>query len=138
MSRKSVFLDRVSECGTVGCAVGWAALDPQFNEEGLRLLPAIGDIGFSPALYDEEEKCVAQGWEAVAKFFELRLDETYFLFCAGEYNMGHRIARPADVIERIDLFVTRFKRHLETGAPRERVLAPHWYRWTNVDREADE
>ena len=56
-------------CGTQGCALGWAACDPKFNEQGLDL------TNWQVPLYDE-----SLGIEAGSEFFEITLEESEFLF----------------------------------------------------------
>jgi hypothetical protein len=82
-------------CGTVCCAAGWAALDPQFNEQGL-VMP-----GTRPLLILEDE--TLDGFDALQVFFELTSEQVLYVFCAYSYAPPHEQhnVKPADVIARI-------------------------------------
>ena len=87
--RKEKFLEtkdikEVIECGTVACAMGWAALYEPFSNLGFRfkiirhLDPCRGHIAFATLVYKDSES-----WGAVTDFFGLTLEESFYLF---DYN----------------------------------------------------
>jgi len=99
------------ECGTVSCAVGWAAEDAWFQSQGLsdRWNPTYAGCS---------------GWEAVSKFFDLppsadafQYPEAHFLFCEDSYVT--RPVHPSEVAIRIRLFVE----HHDEKVVRELELA---------------
>jgi hypothetical protein len=65
-------------CGTTACAVGWAAVDKNFNAEGFYLFNTI------PHLRTEHE--TLKSWDAVKVFFELTSTQVYHLFSDEEYS----------------------------------------------------
>lgn len=80
------------DCGTTACAVGWAARDPGFQAEGLRLVGR--ELGLVPK-YDDETGI----WAAEA-FFGLGWDVTCNLFLSSRYWDGTD-TRPGQVAARI-------------------------------------
>ena len=87
------------KCGTSACAVGWAAADPQFNEEGFKLdkqsKGPLASFIFMP-WYEG-----LGGWSAVEKFFGIDFDQAQNLFSDEAYGS----ATKAHVIQRIEEFV---------------------------------
>ncbi len=79
------------QCGTTACAVGWAALDPVFNKQGLRLTE--GPYGNPRPEYENDVN-----WPAVVGFFDLGYEDTIELFADYSYPEG---ATAQDVIARI-------------------------------------
>lgn len=85
------------DCGTVGCAVGWATEDAWFQAQGLsgKYLPTCdGRVG----------------WKAVSEFFDTEPSDTYFpsseaSFLFSEDSYVTRPAHPKEVAIRIRLFV---------------------------------
>lgn len=60
-------------CGTTGCAVGLAMLQPAFNEEGFRY------NGNDPKYRNHRDE-LWTGWRAVNNYFGLTLDQSLDLF----------------------------------------------------------
>jgi len=113
-------------CGTIACAVGWAAQIPAFNAEGLTLhgwCPMFTDKSLSPDDYGH----ATDSWGAVTKFFGLSLEQAHGLFdgkfmydgCQGS-KVYHDIrgkafeepimTRPCDrdiVVERLTRFINQ-------------------------------
>lgn len=78
-------------CNTVGCAIGWCAVDPWFNEHGLSLMQKniyAGHYGhtkdYYPIYCDQVEH-----WYAVQQFFDIDLDTADYLFHAALYPEGY-------------------------------------------------
>lgn len=65
------------ECGFAGCALGWACIDPIFNNMGLYFNQ------ITPALKNNEY--VFYGYDAAKEFFELNYKETEFIFDPDQY-----------------------------------------------------
>ena len=86
------------ECGTIGCAIGWAAADPWFKRRGLKLRRSI-ELGYEKNWYPVCSELVKG--EAVSKFFNLTISERHNLFYPGGYTRDNR----RDVIRRIEKFV---------------------------------
>lgn len=91
-------MDQFTKCGTTACALGWASLDPEFNEQGLRALKIQG--GFMYPTYNG-----LLGIHAAQEFFHLDRDQAYYLFMPSgyEYNEGFSEGpiKPREVIEHI-------------------------------------
>ena len=76
------------DCGTAGCAVGWAAQDPWFNARGLYI------EGRTPELVGyEDAEMIRHGyvdfigsWEKVKIFFRLNEEDINTLFSSHEGN----------------------------------------------------
>lgn len=81
------------DCGTVACAVGWAASDPEFQAEGLRL---VGDEDDSIPQF-----CGWTGFEAAALFFECGMHNAEGVFSPGGYEKPYEEITPADVAARV-------------------------------------
>ena len=60
-----------------GCAVAWAATDPWFRAQGLRLQEADSIAGCRPEYRERTD------WAAVASFFEITQPEAQMLFGGG-------------------------------------------------------
>lgn len=84
---------KAGECGTVACAVGYAACDPWFNAQGLSL------VGGEPAITGVEE-----GWDSVELFFDLGEGDARYLFCSSRYGTGPDTS-PSQVAARIREFI---------------------------------
>lgn len=100
---------KVVTCDTTACALGWAALDPQFNREGL--VPLICDGDLIPHFIDTG----GQGAHAAAKFFDITDTDALRLF-GGEYRRALDEYRPTtadDVADAIEYLI-------EHGTP------PNW------------
>lgn len=84
VNRNQVLEDKLSVhlCGTTACAIGFAGLDPRFNELGFRLSPS--GHTFKP-VYCTADLHVT-GWSAVDKFFDLNPRESSYLFSLMEYS----------------------------------------------------
>lgn len=80
---------RLIDCGTVCCAVGWACSHPPFIEQGLHW-----DSLDYPAYQD------SNAWDAVEAFFEIPIEVAEYLFLEGTYRICNIM--PQDVIDRIN------------------------------------
>lgn len=103
-----------NDCGTTSCALGWAALDRTFRQQGLKLLN-------NPRHSKEEEvktpRAVAKlagrysslmpvyadcaGYAAASAFFGLNYADTRYLFDPSEYP-DHHLHNPLAVVARIE------------------------------------
>ncbi|RQR63872.1 hypothetical protein [Burkholderia sp. Bp8998] len=91
---------RIVECGTTACAVGWACTTPEFQAQGLSY--KWDEVCYSSALsptFDGKES-----WEAVCAFFEIDRPTADYLFSHHEYEVG-RATPPSDVVERIEAVI---------------------------------
>lgn len=72
---------RLDDCGTVGCACGWATTLPEFAALGLRLGPSI-DPPRMPAFPNEATILFdgRRGFYAIGAFFDLSWGEARLLF----------------------------------------------------------
>lgn len=130
------------ECGTTCCAVGFAALDPRFQEEGLRLHNRVKRL-FRPGLpqwvnsiddlTDRRLHRVTQAgityrgfrnWMAVERFFDLSERDCRHLFSPRAYHAEEQRA-PDAVAERIRAFVAKRTVVPALEPEVERVLADH-------------
>ena len=86
-------------CGTVGCAVGWAASDPWFTRRGLKMVycpdAVSGSREYEPHYKNEESD------DAVRTFFDLDSYEIQELF----YKTSYASPTKRNVIRRIKAFV---------------------------------
>lgn len=103
-------------CGTVGCAVGWAASDPWFRRRGFvlkmrRKLPANvartfgvaeGAASYFPTFKWRTEE------SAIATFFGLGQNESHHLF----YNSAYARGSKSDVIRRLESFIKKKRKEL--------------------------
>jgi hypothetical protein len=79
------------DCGTAGCAIGWALTEPWFNEEGLNL-----DGDSTAPVYGGLD-----GWNAVQAFFGLHSGDAQGLF-----NQAWNVTeKPTEVANLIREFV---------------------------------
>ncbi len=79
-----------------GCAVAWAATDPWFRAQGLRLEDAESLIGCRPEFAQRTD------WAAVASFFEITPQDAQMLF-GGTCGLT---PEPAAMAQRIRAFLT--------------------------------
>jgi hypothetical protein len=93
--RERVRIER-HQCGTAGCAIGWAAVDPWFVEHGFHLQLRASDQYVRPVFGNHEN------WGAVAKFFGLSKKEAHLLFDEPSY-IGK--VTPTEVAIRIKAFI---------------------------------
>jgi hypothetical protein len=90
-----------SPCGTVACAMGWAATIPEFAEAGLKL-----DREYSYPEFD-----YYAGFGAAAAFFEISYDDAVELFSSSGYfyysyrGMGGTQIKPSHVAQNIRDYV---------------------------------
>ncbi len=100
---KKFDLNHWSICGTVACAVGWAASDVWFRRRGLGLEKIWGlfegKTQYQPAFKGLDD------WEAVEAFFGLGEREAEHLFSAFTYKRGSK----SDVIRRLNAFIRKQK-----------------------------
>jgi hypothetical protein len=92
-------------CGTAACAVGWAAKDPVFNEQGFvlkgrRSIAPVFVLDATPGAYNPDN------WDAVQLFFEIEFEDAWCLFGTNAYPADAEPA-PADVIKRIRELLAR-------------------------------
>lgn len=107
------------ECGYSACAIGWACIDKEFNEEGLTY--NISDEGITPATLDSDGEFYLYGWPAIRKFFDLPEEISLHLFADWEYNEedyivdndGYDVVDINAVIERIEKIIYEYSGHLE-------------------------
>ena len=74
------------DCGTTGCAVGWACTIPEFKEAGLSYVNSTINYGS------------LKSFQAVAEFFGVSYTEAVYLFSQVSYKVN---ASPYDVAERL-------------------------------------
>lgn len=92
---------QVVTCDTTACALGWAALDPQFNREGL--VPLIHNGELIPHFKDTG----GEGVHAAAKFFDITVADALRLF-GGEYRRAIDECRPTtadDVVDAVEYLI---------------------------------
>lgn len=92
----------LGECGTSGCAVGWACTHKPFNDEGLSYENFHSDGEFIPVYNDD------LGWDAVCSFFGISYSLSKLLFDQLNYPCdedGQSIAKPNDVAERLQFIL---------------------------------
>lgn len=78
------------DCGTSGCAIGWACAMPEFKAQGLTW----GLWGPTVPNYD--------GWDAVMDFFDLKRADATYLFESESYDYDvDEDTKPSDVAARI-------------------------------------
>ena len=87
-----------NDCGTVTCAMGWAAQDPTFQAEGLS---SYAPKYFEP-VFDNKD-----GIEAAAAFFGLHCSEAGNLFFPEEYPGPEHAITPSDVAKRVRRLLER-------------------------------
>jgi hypothetical protein len=82
--------DQLIQCGTTCCALGWACLDPHFQEEGL-YIRTDADV---PTFEDEV------GCKAAATFFDISFDQATRVFIPESYEPFFEelnLKRPEDI-----------------------------------------
>ena len=94
---KKFSLESWYRCGTIGCAIGWAAADPWFTRRGLKLI--------SHSFFIPNEKVPfykgVRDISAVEKFFGLAQHNVTWIFYGEGYKQGSR----RNVIRRIEKFI---------------------------------
>lgn len=94
-SRPQNILD---DCGTTGCAIGYACSIPDFIKQGLRL-----SFSGAPIFEDKDGTCWHH-FEAAEKFFDLDSIDTKFLFDPHSNHLGNE-ATAQEVAQHIRKFV---------------------------------
>ncbi len=86
-------------CGTVSCAVGWAAQDPWFRRRGFSL-----GKNYVGRIYPQykSHKEIEFEWDAVEAFFNITNNTAYDLFSETEYPYDYTIET---VIERVETYI---------------------------------
>ena len=111
-----------TECATVYCACGWAAMHPPFREAGLRLLRAQivyaeDDYGGAQLVYVEDDhtpqlvhveddKVQKSGYDAAATFFNIGRELACYFFNPTEYESGSATTKQ-QVIDRIKQYLVK-------------------------------
>lgn len=96
-------VDKVTEeitsyqCGTSACAVGWACLDPWFNERGLKAINRLGQ-----ACPSVENSSYDLPLFMLADFFDISHDDVAHLFLMNRYLKS---PKPYEVALRIRILV---------------------------------
>lgn len=88
------------KCGTTACACGHAAMDPWFYEQGFSIK------GLEPYLTISYKGL--QGWDAIEEFFDLNINDSFYLFEEDSYEDGfekNKKTPPLEVADRIREFV---------------------------------
>ncbi|MCY1464232.1 hypothetical protein D9M71_822310 [compost metagenome] len=80
-------------CGTTACAVGWACLDPWFNDQGLMLN--------RDTIFEDPQFGELRQWEAVCAFFGISQGQAEHLFFYLSYAANER-RNPLAVVARIE------------------------------------
>lgn len=96
----------VGDCGTAGCALGWAMAVPAFKELGLRagFRHSIGTIYLSTV--DGDGTAVTyHDLQAGQELFDLSRAQAKFLFMPNSYPWQRGPVRPEDVAGRIERLV---------------------------------
>ncbi len=78
------FEESHANCGTIACAFGWAALDPELRAEGLGYRAHSALSGVEP-FYEK-----SSGYDAAVEFFHLSHEEVMRLFCPQMYPIYAR------------------------------------------------
>ncbi len=108
--------DQHGPCGTTCCALGWAALDPRLQAEGLRLFVRMSGTGEeievkTVAEFNANDEMVAvfpefdneTDFYAAASFFEITKEAALFIFASSNYPIGElNSIMPGDVIAHIE------------------------------------
>lgn len=106
-------LERVVDCGTTACACGYAAIDPWFNNRGLRFetisandyYPDAGDQTALSIVFRDPESD-GRGYysfSAISKFFNITHADACDLFVASSYEQTP--VGPQQVIDRLRKFM---------------------------------
>lgn len=72
---------KVGDCGTVGCALGWATTIPSFKRAGLKLIPGVNFNRLQP-LFPAYSGLIAV--EAASAFFDIPQSDARDIFIEGE------------------------------------------------------
>lgn len=96
------------DCGFAGCAIGYASVDPVFNDLGFK--NQIIDLdclwkGYTPT-FQREYGATRTGQYAVQEFFQLTHDEVAFLFWDNSYPESQR-KDPLAVADRLREFIIK-------------------------------
>jgi hypothetical protein len=81
------------ECGTVGCAAGWATMIPEFAEAGLKLVPSTTWESGRNISYRG-----ATGLTALETFFSISPVDAVYLFVGIRYPASKSLAAVRDRI----------------------------------------
>lgn len=93
-----------NRCGTSACACGLAAMDPEFQKQGLKLVPYDGGGQKLNLHYrGATDMCAA------SLFFGVSMDNAYNLFAPGAYECE---ATPNDVARRIRILMMEEHGHV--------------------------
>lgn len=90
------------KCGTTACAMGHAAQDPVFNEQGFFLKAGrfAGQVVLEPAYSNGVH--VLEAFDGICAFFEISRQEAHRLFTEDAYPEK---ATPQDVVARIQRMI---------------------------------
>jgi hypothetical protein len=91
-----------TSCGFSACALGWAAMDPVFQDMGLGGI----ESGITFTDNDDTNYC---GYDAGCKFFDLEPSESSFLFCYNFYDT-HGYVSTKEVIEHVKILISKYER----------------------------
>jgi len=89
-------------CHTSACALGEAAMIPEFRRAGLRLVPDAEDgesVSFTPVFRG------GSGEEAGAEFFDIETNWANWLFSPSQYRKSSSDIEPIDVARRIQVLI---------------------------------
>lgn len=88
--------DWSNPCGTVRCAIGWAAQDNYFIQQGLCMTPGLesGNLTYRDAY----------GWDAVQDFFDMNREEAD-IFSSGYYPQFDENPTALQVADAIKAFI---------------------------------
>jgi hypothetical protein len=99
----------INNCGTVACAVGWAALYKPFNDLGFKL--STEEVNYD-CMHRSYTKCNVffegySSWDAVNNFFNISMQESAYLFVDETYLEEGLAGSLEDVITRINDFLIK-------------------------------
>lgn len=87
--------DQLYACGTVACAVGWAASIKEFRRAGFKINRG------SPYFQGKKDRPFYKGWSAAEAFFGLSGNKAEYLFMDIKYPTK-TATKPQDVCKRIE------------------------------------
>jgi hypothetical protein len=97
----------MGECGSVGCAIGWATV--LYRDEGLNLIKEFVygitypiHVVSGTDCHGEPYTITYEGWDAVSIFFDITFKQSMYLFYIESYKPPYSMA---NVIKRIREFV---------------------------------